>query len=514
MKNLPTFAILFCLLTILAVFATKPMPTMSAASNASCDLTWDVMLSPDPGAPSNGFDAISAARADDIWAVGTLGEARAGLLLEHWDGAQWALAVAPDVGNNGLPIYATAVETISLTEAWVLGYYEQDYGPVPFSVRWNGSAWSNVSLPSLADGTLSSISGTSPTDIWAVGTQAASALVLHWNGMQWERISNSIAGIEFRKMFRVLARKANDVWMIGEYPKQTSLGADFFAAVVHWDGSTWTEIVELDTEYGPYAHSDLYEQITGFAVAAENDIWVLSELVATASHDFFYRNTRVRRWNGGVWETLEYVPRYASFLSDLKGHGQEAIWVTAGGNLEMEHPEFTSRRWNGTEYSFESLPMPRGYASLTGVDVLSAENVWIVGRRYDYPSPNQPYIVHGHLPCVVSPGAPALLTPKHNAFRRVKPRLEWADVAGAHYYELVVSRNLDSAVPALSTTLLTSDYKFTKPLRRGVTYYWHVRACNNAGCGEWGAWRRFKIKQEISTAPQAPPTSPALASPA
>lgn len=157
-------------------------------------------------------------------------------------------------------------------------------------------------------------------------------------------------------------------------------------------------------------------------------------------------------------------------------------------------PTFSASRWNGTEYAHKSLPMPLGRVSLNNVGVVSPDDVWIVGAVYNDPDPNQPYITHGHLPSSVEPGAPKLLSPGRNGIRKTTPRLDWVDVAGAHYYELLVSRNLDTTAPAVSTTLLTSDYKFTKPLRPGVTYYWRVRGCNNVGFGEWSNSRPFRTK--------------------
>lgn len=77
------------------------------------------------------------------------------------------------------------------------------------------------------------------------------------------------------------------------------------------------------------------------------------------------------------------------------------------------------------------------------------------------------------------------------------PTFTWEEVEGAAGYRIEVSENADMSDPLWGTTVgLTSiSYPGDPPLELGVTYYWRVRAVDQAGeeIGEWSEIATFDV---------------------
>ena len=61
------------------------------------------------------------------------------------------------------------MSALSRTDAWAVG---TSFGPDDLTLHWNGTAWSQVSVPSpgsTANKQLSGVSAVSASDAWAVG---------------------------------------------------------------------------------------------------------------------------------------------------------------------------------------------------------------------------------------------------------------------------------------------------------------------------------------------------------
>lgn len=59
----------------------------------------------------------------------------------------WDLSPTPNVGNSVTRL--TAVTALSANDAWSVGYWRDNpAGRGPLAMRWNGTAWSETSLPS------------------------------------------------------------------------------------------------------------------------------------------------------------------------------------------------------------------------------------------------------------------------------------------------------------------------------------------------------------------------------
>ncbi len=154
---------------------------------------------------------VSAVSPDDIWAVGqrygddgTYGETT---LTLHYDGNAWSEVPSPDplAGDPNDQNWLASVSAASADDVWAVGRYgNHDGGPLDETLveHWNGAAWSVVKSPSpggaSADDDLWGVAAVGPDDVWAVGgvgsfldPQFSSPLTLHWNGSSGARVTAS-----------------------------------------------------------------------------------------------------------------------------------------------------------------------------------------------------------------------------------------------------------------------------------------------------------------------------------
>jgi hypothetical protein len=133
--------------------------------------SWSVVASPVSG--DGALESISAVNANDIFAVGAVGQEHPGASTLQFNGTTWS-AVA-----NG-PTGTHSVDAISATDVWTVG----GAGGTGAAVwNFNGTSWTKVAT---VDGQLTAVSGSSPNDVFIVGE---GDLVEQWNGTSLNVVS-------------------------------------------------------------------------------------------------------------------------------------------------------------------------------------------------------------------------------------------------------------------------------------------------------------------------------------
>jgi hypothetical protein len=100
--------------------------------------TWTSQPEPATDALVN---SVSATTPDNVWAVGSTGQAG---VVVHFDGSAWTTVAVPlpqyggSVDNNG-------VFAIATNDVWMTGYLEEDPGGMPLLYHYDGTAWTDVS---------------------------------------------------------------------------------------------------------------------------------------------------------------------------------------------------------------------------------------------------------------------------------------------------------------------------------------------------------------------------------
>jgi len=163
------------------------------------------------------FSAVRAIAADDVWAVGMItrnddtGVAPTQTFTEHWNGTEWRVVNAPDVHvgelQHGADDSLNAVTATRANDVWAVGAASPQG---TLTLHWDGATWTVI--PSARGGSysyLSDVAAISATDVWAVGDA-----IEHWDGKRWTQTA-TIGGKTFQPLSAVAAVSAGDVWMVG-----------------------------------------------------------------------------------------------------------------------------------------------------------------------------------------------------------------------------------------------------------------------------------------------------------
>lgn len=210
----------------------------SATALEAVALRWDgTSWTQESTLPENSFpQALAVRSAADIWTVGSASV--------HWDGTKWTTyQLDRDPGGRVVP---DAVTTTSDGKAWTVGRAmdRSVKDGVPAIQSWDGKSWHRQTLPDVGKGELTGVTAVAPDDIWAAGaayapdaTSRQTALLLHWNGSSWKRVTAPGPQGSDHWLGGITALAADDIWAVGG----SASGSTERPLAVHWNGTAWTE---------------------------------------------------------------------------------------------------------------------------------------------------------------------------------------------------------------------------------------------------------------------------------
>jgi len=297
---------------VIAVGAAFSVPASAApvaAASGTAAASFKIFNPPSPsgvipfGSPEQ-LTSIYAASPTDVWAVGQ----PAGDQFEHWNGTSWTgqglpAGLVTEPGNSASVSFITGTSASNITAvgtgdintggtvvqesvafhfngtAWseMTIPANVELGPVlAFSAtnlwsvndngdaeHFNGATWTTTSLPIVTTQLnldLTSISGSSPSDIWAAGIASTggkhdSPILEHFNGTSWSNVSVPVSA-PTGGLTDVVDISPTDAYAV------TNVGA-----ILQWNGTTWT-LLNATTQTGA--------AVTGSAVAAlsPTDVWI------------------------------------------------------------------------------------------------------------------------------------------------------------------------------------------------------------------------------------------------
>ncbi len=150
------------------------------------------------------FNSVTVISPTDVWAVGN---SNANQLIEHFNGTSWSVVASPDAGDHGNLL---SISAANADDIFAVGSIGEGEHPSVATLQFNGTTWSAVANgPS---GT-HSVDAISATDVWAVGGAGGStgAAVWNFNGTAWTEVF-TFPG----QLTAVSGSSANDVYVVGE----------------------------------------------------------------------------------------------------------------------------------------------------------------------------------------------------------------------------------------------------------------------------------------------------------
>ena len=229
--------------------------------------------------------------------------------------------------------------------------------------------------PSTTRNMVRGISGSSSSDVWAVGSYETSPtppyiiendLLLHWNGSVWTQYPAMALSTTLDDLFDVETLASNNVWAVGNYNDFANTRSE----ILHYDGTSWTNNPVPLITGGSYLY--------GITAISATDIWAGGGQAGSPT-----RPALTMHYNGSSWSEVlvPIVGAYRNAFNDIHGIAANDVWAVGHyGNASGDFRALTMH-WNGSAWVNVSLP-----ASITSqkgevlyIKMVSANDVWAEG---------------------------------------------------------------------------------------------------------------------------------------
>lgn len=455
---------------------------------------WTQVAAPNAGTSSNNLWDVDAIAANDVWAIGTyLNAGTEQTLSLHWNGSQWSVVPTPNSGagvnrllgiaalsggdvwavgytstqtlveryanqcvtatpsptpqsptasitaiptsthTTGTTATATATPSTSPTpcgigtwrvidspngervgtillgvtslgpnDVWAVGY-SGDYPSSNHIVHWDGTAWNIVPSPNPSTGQnqLRAIAVVDEQKIWAVGgsgTAGYMSSVLHWDGTQWIVQSTPNVGL----LYGIAAFGSADIWAVGQdgiihwdgniwsisptpnayFRAISGTASDDIWAVgqqeaIHWDGTAWTASPDLCSIC----------DMNGIAAIAPDDAWAVGYNFYICGVGCNFSRARIEHWDGTSWSVVESNLSDDIRLYGVSSAGQNDVWAVGQRNQYGTPNESVILHFDGATWGLYTNPNPGSVANgLYSVSATATDDVWAVGLHRNDPA--------------------------------------------------------------------------------------------------------------------------------
>ncbi|CAG1010700.1 hypothetical protein PHYC_03906 [Phycisphaerales bacterium] len=267
--------------------------------------------------------------AAGLWRNNPTGE---GPVIIHWNGAAWNLADLPSSAHLGTSPQVLGVDAAPNGDVWFAGYLTTTYptNNMPLVLRWRNGGWDHVGTVSMRPqreypygprgGFLYDVAALAPNDAWAVGigagygdaTSSSVPLAAHWDGSSWTDVEVPLVANRHHELGSVLAISSDDVWAIGDY---RNISGTFRGITYHWDGTRWSHIqspIEAVSQSG----------LEDIAATGPNDVWAIGGSDA---------GVFLMHWDGSAWTEMPPPPNSGGSIAavgpdDLWVSGWSGYW--------------------------------------------------------------------------------------------------------------------------------------------------------------------------------------------
>jgi hypothetical protein len=416
--------------------STGPVP--SSIAPVICQVT-----SPSPDTV-NVLNAVSAVpntaqmRADIVWAVGyTQGNQRlnplARTLVMRDEGNGWKVLTSPNLpGAN----YLTAVSAYKANDVWAVGYVRNNGIDQPFVMRYNGVQWKYVWNPdpneSLGFGQLTGVVALSDKEAVAVGYKTgpiinSQPLVLYYNGAVWVELTPGAIEPSSR-ITSVAGTSIKDLWIaatLGDSETGT------LSLLYRYDGGKWNLVTKASGTLASLAVTE------GRVWAVGNlDVDKAKQTLAVAYDKGKGQVDRIKTFNRDVDH---------NFLTSVVADGDLVYAVGFTGKPENQVDLYTLvLRFDGQEFIPLESPSPNNLDRLFGA-TLSNGNLWAVGdSRMWFEATNDLSTTTLILSTMCVPATPPTPTPRPMTFTDVHPSDYFQQAVAYLYGKGVISGYADN----------------------------------------------------------------------
>jgi hypothetical protein len=394
--------------------ATATAVVIAAAPAFAATPAWTVTPSVNPVATDNQLTAVSALSGTDAWAVGfyTGPNRHDGriMLAERWNGSGWTKVDTPNVQFFDEKLLAVSARTA--TDVWAVGSTNQTGFATtnPITAHFDGTAWTIVATPASSGSAKSILDGVvdfAANNAWAVGrSRTARGLIEHWDGTAWSVVTGpdpvvkAGSSLASATLTGISATSPSDIWAVGSYTTVTGTVVDSFTLTEHFDGTSW-KIVPSPNVAVRSPLNGAQQVLHGVTAIGRNDAWAVGNTIDTASGSFLPDQKLILHWNGSAWSVVGSPNTgTGNVLAGVSAAAAGDVWavgerVDATGTVPVDRT--VTLHWNGTAWSVVASPSAAGDSLLGGVSALPTGEAWAAGFANSGASTNQTFILH-HTP--------------------------------------------------------------------------------------------------------------------
>jgi hypothetical protein len=254
----------------------------------------------------------------------------------------------------------------SSSNCWAVGGYSSGGAELNQALRWNGTKWSKVTIPSpggTGSGSFSELFGVrcnSASDCWAVGDYTTSTAelnqALHWNGTKWSKVTTPNPGGtssgDFSVVFDVWCTSASNCWAAGEDGVLSGATEVILNQALRWNGTKWSQVTTPNPE-GTAANDA--NALGSVRCTSASNCWAVGTYGFVGSPITLLNEAL--HWNGGAW-TLVSTPDPGG-TANLDSNTLRAVRCTAAsncwtvGDAQQNGAQDLNQalHWNGAKWS-------------------------------------------------------------------------------------------------------------------------------------------------------------------
>jgi hypothetical protein len=334
---------------------------LAAATVVPAGTAWERIPLPSSVATPAMLLSVTATDRANAWAAG--GEAMTGRdagtpLILRWDGTAWTKVPLPTLSWSGS---LRSIAASSRSSAWAVG---RDTAGLSHVLRWNGRLWREVPVPggTTAPLDLRAVAAGPLGSAWLVGQDGDRPVVLRWNGGAWRPVPPPM---ETGRLAGVRATR-DGVWVTG----QEHVGGERVGAAARWNGAGWTKINTLGVRADGAPISAIND-----VLAVAGGVWTVGSVAVSGPGGLSLTQPWIGHWNGTGWDTSLRTPaatieQNVTITPDGDGRPQ---WV---GSIIGPNPASTRyARFDGTTWTEVSG------ATLSGVFIAGTATAHIPGTN-------------------------------------------------------------------------------------------------------------------------------------
>jgi hypothetical protein len=269
--------------------------------------------------------------------------------------------VVPNPGPSGADV--GGVSGTSPTDVWAVGDQVSD-PEVPFIMHWDGASWAISPVGRIRNAVVDAVAAVSPTDVWAVGGLVGS-VAMHWDGTRWSKFPTPYPGEESH-LYDVVAIAPDDIWGVGV---TITYQGNLIPLAMHWNGTVWRVVpTPLD---GAVFYS--------VAASSANDVWAVGYQDDPGPALF---QPLVEHWDGASWTIIPVPwpppPATINILYGVASVSPGDAWAV--GSYTTLQQQALIYHWDGAVWKPFPIRLPDMNA-LYSVVAISSNDVWAVGEH-------------------------------------------------------------------------------------------------------------------------------------